>query len=262
MRLARLFPHICYDLYESSTMLPTLKHIAKRVLYPGLDLHTRCRYRYLGPLIQGGPLNTLDAGFGNGALSYLAYRKGNRVLGVSFNAREVRDTQAYFTQLNIPTDQIDLRELNLYNLRQLDSTFDQIICSETLEHIARDGEMVQLFADLLRPGGRLILCCPHARHPEHALGRTNEPETGYHVRDGYTLESYGAILAPTGLRITQVLGIGSPLLCKLDLWLRLTRLRVGDLGALPLFIGLIGLTRFDRPNPPMPFSLTVVAEKI
>jgi len=243
-------------------ILSRLKLAGKRLLYPGLDLHTRCRYRYLTPLIRGGPLDTLDAGFGNGALSYAAFRKGNRVLGVSFSAREVRDTGAFFAALGVPPEQVELCEMNIYELHRLGRRFDQIICSETLEHIARDGEVAAMFEELLRPGGRLILCCPHALHPEHALGRTDEPETGYHVRDGYTLESYGALLAPTSLRITHVLGLGSRLLCQLDWLLRHARLYVGDLGALPLFLAMAGLTRLDRPNPPVPFSLAIVAEKV
>ncbi len=213
----------------------TIREIGKRLLYPGLDLHTRCRYRFLGDLVAEGPLETLDAGFGNGALSYAAYRKGNRVLGVSFSSREVTDTIRFFDRLGIPRDRIDLREANIYDLRSLDRTFDQIICSETLEHIKRDGEVIQMFADLLRPGGSLLLCCPHALHPEHNLGRTDEPETGYHVRDGYTMESYRALLDGAGFRIEKTLGLGSPLICRMDKILRELRGRVGDLGGLPLF---------------------------
>ncbi len=247
---------------EPARLAAWLKLVGKHLLYPGLDLHTRCRYHRLEPLIAGGPLDTLDAGFGNGALSYVAYRKGNRVLGVSFNAREVEDTEAYLAAIGVPAGQIALCQMNIYDLRQLGRSFDQIICSETLEHITRDDEVVRMFADLLRPGGRLILCSPFALHPEHNLGRTNEPETGYHVRDGYTLASYGSLLAPTGLRITHVLGLGSQLLCDLDYVLRHIRLWLGDLGALPLFPAILALTTLDWPNPPVPFSLAVVAEKV
>src|ERR1035441_8230938 len=95
----------------------------------------------------------------------------------------------------------------------------------------------------------LPICCPHALHPEHALGRTDEPETGYHVRDGYTIESYHALLDSSGLVITTVLGLGSPLLCKLDKFLRKARHNVGDLGSFPIFLLLLPLVRFDYRNP-------------
>jgi SAM-dependent methyltransferase len=241
--------------------LSRLKLLAKRIFFPGLDLHTRCRYRFLEEFIVPGDIDTLDAGSGNGALTYLAYRKGNRVLGVTALAREVESTTALFRARRIPSDRVEFRQMNIYDLRTLNRRFDQIICSETLEHIRRDREVVQMFADLLNPGGRLILCCPHAIHPEHNLGRTDEPETGYHVRDGYTFESYEAILGPAGFKITHRIGIGSPVVCRLDRALRWLRHKVGDAGAFPVFLLLVPFTWLDYRDPKMPFSAAVVAEK-
>ena len=163
--------------------------------------------------------------------------------------------------MRIPPESVTFQEMNIYDLRKLGCKFDQIICSETLEHIKRDKEVVQMFADLLNLGGHLVLCCPYAIHPEHNLGRTDEPETGYHVRDGYTAESYQALLEPTGLRIRQQVGLGSPLLVWLDRHLRRMRHVVGDWGAFPLFLLMLPITRLDYTNPPIPFSLAVVAEK-
>lgn len=238
-----------------------LKLIAKDIFFPGLDLHTRCRYRVLDEFILPGDIDTLDAGFGNGALTYRAFCKGNRVLGVSFAPREIVDTMALFRARGIPADRIELRQMNIYDLRSLHRRFDQIICCETLEHIRRDGEVVQMFAELLNPGGRLLLCCPHALHPEHNLGRTDEPETGYHVRDGYTFESYERILQPAGFRIVQRIGVGSPVVTNLDRGLRWLRHKVGDAGAFPVFLLFLPFMYLDYRNPSMPFSVAVVAEK-
>jgi SAM-dependent methyltransferase len=235
--------------------------LGKSLLFPGLDLNTRCRYRFLAALIQEGDLETLDAGFGNGALSYAAYRKGNRVLGVTLGQREVDATRALFDRWGIPRSRLDLQCLNIYDLGSLHRTFDQIICSETLEHLTRDAEVIHMFSRLLNPGGRLVLCCPHAVHPAHALGRTNEPENGGHVRDGYTLDSYKVLLESAGLRITGSLGLGSPLLLRLDTVLRQLRNGAGDLWALPLFCLFLPFTWLDYANPELPFSLAVVAEK-
>jgi hypothetical protein len=172
------------------------------------------------------------------------------------------DTNALFRYIGIPQDAVQFRRMNVYDLGSLGRKFDQIICSETLEHIRRDREVVQLFADLLVPRGQLLLCCPHALHPEHNLGRTDEPETGGHVRDGYTLETYRALLEPVGFHITGTLGIGSPLLCRLDKLVRGIRHRVGDLGAFPVYLLLLPLTWLDYPAPKIPFSLAVIAEKV
>lgn len=233
----------------------------KRVLFPGLDLHTRCRYRRLRRFLRAGDLDTLDVGFGNGALMYAAYRRGNRVLGITVNPREIASTESFFRHLDLPSDRVGLKQLNVYDLRSLGQTFDQIICTETLEHIARDADVVRMFADLLRPGGRLLLCAPFALHPAHALGRAAGPEDGGHVRDGYTLEAYRRLLEPTDLRILEVFGLGSPLLCRLDDVVRSVRHRLGDLWAAPLFLLALPLTSLDYPNPQVPFSLGVLAER-
>jgi SAM-dependent methyltransferase len=233
----------------------------KRALFPGLDLHTRCRYRYLPRWFRSGPIDTLDAGCGNGALAYAAYRRGNRVLGISVRADEVERNQAYFGSLLPNSDRLQFHQMNIYDLPTLGRTFDQIVCSETLEHITRDAEVVVSFANLLRPGGILHLCCPFSLHPHNNLGRVNGPEDGGHVRDGYTLETYHCLLKRAGLQIVACGGLGTPLLVKLDRHLSLFRGQHGDVAAVPLFLAYLPLSMLDRPNPRMPLSLYVQATR-
>jgi SAM-dependent methyltransferase len=233
----------------------------KRALFPGLDLHTRCRYRYLPRYFRPGPIDTLDAGCGNGALAYAAYKLGNRVLGVSVRADEIERNQEYFGSLLTNCERLQFRELNLYDLPRLDRTFDQIVCSETLEHITRDTEVVGYFANLLRPGGVLHLCCPFSLHPSNNLGRVSGPEDGGHVRDGYTLQSYACLLEQAGLQIVACGGLGSPLLVDLDRRVSMLRGRYGDMAALPAFLACLPLSWLDRPNPRVPLSLYVQATK-
>ncbi len=57
----------------------------KWMFFPGLDLYTRGRYRFLPRFFIEGSVRTLDAGCGNGALAYAAYRRGNEVLGVTID---------------------------------------------------------------------------------------------------------------------------------------------------------------------------------
>ncbi len=235
--------------------------LAKRLLFPGLDLNTRCRYRFLPRYFRKGALDTLDAGCGNGALSYAAYRLGNRVLGVSYDDEQVRRNTEYFSAFIRETDRLCFEKLNLYDLGRVDRRFDQIICSETLEHIRGDAEIVGYFHRLLRPGGSLHLCCPNALHPENRLGRTDGPEDGGHVRDGYTLESYRALLEPAGFRIVRHAGLGTPLLERIDRAVRGIRNRWGDAAALPVFLATWPLQWLDRPDPVMPFSVYVEAVK-
>jgi SAM-dependent methyltransferase len=233
----------------------------KWLLFPGLDLHTRCRYRFLPKYFLRGPIDTLDAGCGNGALSYAAYRLGNRVLGITSSEGEVQRNRELFARAGICSDRLAFQQLDLYDLPCLDRRFDQIICSETLEHIARDELILAYFHNVLNPAGVLHLCSPFALHPLNNLGRTGEPEDGRHVRDGYTLETYTTALSRAGFDIVCAAGLGSPLLVGLDQRLRWLRNCVGDAFALPLFLFLLPLSWLDRPDPDLPFSLYVRAVK-
>lgn len=233
----------------------------KQALFPGLDLHTRCRYRFLPRFFRAGPIDTLDAGCGNGALAYAAYKLGNRVLGVTMRADEVQRDREFFERVLGPCERLQFAQMNLYDLPQLGRKFDQIVCSETLEHIREDGRIISYFSEALNPGGVLHLCCPFALHPHNNVGRACGPEDGGHVRDGYTIESYRALLEAAGLEIVAAAGLGSPLLVWLDRRLSTARARYGDLAALPLFLASAPLATLDRLNPPVPLSLYVKAIK-
>jgi SAM-dependent methyltransferase len=238
-----------------------LKLWGKWVLFPGLDLHTHCRYRFLPRFFRSGPIDTLDAGCGNGALAYAAYRRGNRVLGVTIAEDQIRKDSEFFEFLKVDPSRLRFEVLNLYDLAKLGQKFDQIICTETLEHIARDKFVVELFHDLLRDGGVLHLACPFSNHPLNH-GRFDADESnGWHVRDGYTLESYRALLEPVGFRIVQSAGLGSPLLVKLDTAVRSVWNRSGTAVALPLFLLTWPLQFLDYLNPRVPLSLYVQAVK-
>ncbi|HTA43966.1 MAG TPA: class I SAM-dependent methyltransferase [Bryobacteraceae bacterium] len=234
----------------------------KGLLFPGLDMNLQCRYRFLPTFFRKGPIDTLDAGCGNGALSLAACQLGNRVLGVTFSQDEVKRNREFFSgRPDIAQGQLQFDVCNIYELRKLGRQFDQIICSETLEHIARDAEVIGILYDMLRPGGVLHVCCPYALHPFNNQGRVNGPEDGGHVRDGYTIESYRKLLEPAGFRIDAQAGLGSRFLLRLDRTIRFLRNHLGEAAAIPIFLLLRPLQGFDRLNPPVPYSIYVRAIK-
>jgi cyclopropane fatty-acyl-phospholipid synthase-like methyltransferase len=234
----------------------------KWVAFPGPDVYLRGRVRFLPTFFTAGPVETLDAGCGNGALSLSAYRLGNRVLGITLDADQIRRNHEYFATRGTDPERLQFEVCNLYEVQKLERKFDQIICSETIEHISRDDEVIAAFHAILNPGGILHLCAPNAMHPGHRLGRTHGPEDGGHVRDGYTYESYRALLEPAGFHVVDQAGLGTPFLRVLDAPARAIRNRFGDYAAVPFFMLLWPLTFFDYLNPPVPFSLYVKAVKI
>ena len=229
----------------------------KRLLFPGMDVHTRSRYRFLTRHFREGAIDTLDAGCGNGALSYAAYERGNRVLGVTMEPSQVQKAQEYFSFLGADPDRLKFEVCNLYDLPRVQHKFDQIICSETLEHITRDKLVVQHFHDVLREGGILHLCCPFSEHPGNKGRVCDDESVGWHVRDGYTMESYRALLEPSGFQIVKTGGFGSPLLVKISNVIQPLISRNLFVVALPLFLLSWPLQLFDYENPRVPISLYV-----
>lgn len=226
-------------------------------------MHARSRYRHLPRFFTSGDVETLDAGCGNGMLSYAAYRLGNRVLGITIDAGEVERNRTFYAAIGVDADRLVFERLDLHDLQSLGSSrFDQIICSETLEHVRDDQGIVAQFATVLRPGGVLHLCCPNARHPAHALGRTDEPEDGRHVRDGYTLDSYRALLEPAGFDVEGVAGLGSHPVVLADAAVRRTRERLGHGVAVPLLLAALPVRFVDSIDPRRSFSLYVKARLV
>lgn len=246
---------------NSASLRDLIRLWGKRLLFPGLDLHTRCRYRLLSKFFRAGAIDTLDAGCGNGALSYAAYQRGNRVLGVTMEDDQVRKDIEYFSFLGTDPDRLKFEVCNLYNLPEIQQKFDQIICSETLEHIARDKVVVQYFHDMLNDGGVLHVCCPYSEHPGNKGRVCTDESVGWHVRDGYTMESYRALLEPVGFQIVRSAGLGSPLLVKLHDLIMFVWTKIGFAAALPIFVVTWPLQFLDYQDPAVPLSLYVQCVK-
>jgi 2-polyprenyl-3-methyl-5-hydroxy-6-metoxy-1,4-benzoquinol methylase len=241
--------------------MSALKNLIRNLVYPGLDLHTRNRAS-LCRFWKTGPRDVLDAGSGNGYFSWLAYRAGARVVALNYEQDQVEKARDFLIGFRC-ADPVRLRfeQYNLYDLPREHRTFDEIICFEVLEHLKRDGEVLEQFYRILRPGGVLHLCCPHRLHPRHQAEVLDLNETGGHVRQGYTEAEYRKLLEPLGFKIEKVVGIGTPGIYWADKFLRSIRNHVGDAFALPFLPLLLPFVWFARMNSPMPFSLYVQAAK-
>jgi SAM-dependent methyltransferase len=242
-------------------MLPCLDRNCFRYLaLPGTDIFTR-RRTALEKYWLTGDRKVLDAGFGNGWFSYRAYKSGATVTALAIGANLVRKGRALYNEfLEIPEDKLSFREMNLYEAGQLDDSFDEIICYETLEHIRNDKAVCQSFWRLLRPGGVLHLCCPNSEHPRWQLEVLDLAESGGHVRHGYTERTFRDLLEPLGFRIDQVEGVGGPLLVFLQEKIQAPLRRVfGEPAAAVVAAIAAPFVVMDKPSPPVPFSIYVRA---
>jgi SAM-dependent methyltransferase len=163
------------------------------------------RWRWLKPRLKHGGIRTFDAGCGNGCFSFAAAAAGNDVVGGSFDRESLEKAQSrarLFGFDKVRFQQIDLRELPMHAERL--GQFDQVICTECIEHVLNDERMVIDLAAILKPGGRLLLTTPHADHRALRHEKVTDKEDGGHVRWGYSEKRLREICGAAGLRVVDV----------------------------------------------------------
>lgn len=252
---------------EETHLSTLLKDWFRSSFFPGVNLHARERYevlpRYFRGPSHGQSRRVLDAGSGNGMLAYKSALLGNNVIGVSFSASEVeKATQEFNTRKRLPTHRLEFRQQNLYSLDFPPEYFDEIICSEVIEHLQRDTDVCRKFFELLKPGGILHLCAPNSEHPYNAAFPLDLHETGGHVRPGYTFESYSALLEPLGFRIAAKAGLGGPVRQAFNRRIKNFQSRFGAAAGVPMFFLALPFLWLDLfVLKKTPFSLYVTTLK-
>jgi 2-polyprenyl-3-methyl-5-hydroxy-6-metoxy-1,4-benzoquinol methylase len=163
------------------------------------------RWRWLKPRLVSGRIRTFDAGCGNGCFSFAAAARGNEVVAGSYDEAplaKARKRARVFGMDNVRFVSIDLCQLE--GRSQELGFFDQIICTECIEHIQEDEKLMCDLASILRPGGRLLLTTPEASHRSLRYENRLQTEIGGHVRWGYTEQRLRELFATAGLNVEEV----------------------------------------------------------
>lgn len=244
-----------------------LKERIKWVLFPGINLHTRDRFRAVPRHFGGGDRRrlVLDAGCGNGMLAWQAWKKGSRAVGVTFKEREAEGCRRLFNEyLRVPADELSFRLMNLKEVDKLKDelgAFDEIVCTEVLEHIRDDRSVCEAFFRLLKPGGCVHITAPNAEHPYNAAFPLDPEEKGGHVRAGYTARTYRELLEPIGFSVEADEGIGGRVRQAFSLRIKTVQEKFGAWAGFPIFVAGMMALPFDEKIPKVPYSLYVRARK-
>jgi len=212
------------------------------------DPPTWDRWRWLRSQLRSGSLRTLDAGSGSGAFAIYAAERGNVVLGLSID--EAANTRAARRAALLGVRRVGFRRADL---RQLDviapelGAFDQILCLETIEHVADDAKLVTDLAALLRPGGRLLLTTPSAEHRPLVGESLSATEDGGHVRWGYSAARLRELLAGAGLELISEQYLSGIVTQSITNASRLLARSLGPHAAWVLTTPLRPLAWLDRP---------------
>lgn len=156
------------------------------------------------------PRTLLDAGGGEGAFSYWVARKFPEWKIVV--ADNEQDTLERGLRIK---DSLRLTnvEVRLSDLRDAveEKSYDVVLCTDVLEHIAEDGLVLKNLGTALKPGGVVIVTSPSVPQPRHLpLVRWRERRIGFHpsdyghVRDGYSNTELARLLEHAGLEVESV----------------------------------------------------------
>jgi SAM-dependent methyltransferase len=106
----------------------------------------------------------LVAGCGTSqAARYALRRPGARVTGIDFSATSVRCTEKLKRKYNLSTLQV--YQLPIERVRQLERSFDHIVCTGVLHHLADPDAGLRTLRSVLKPGGamHLMVYAPYGR---------------------------------------------------------------------------------------------------
>jgi len=154
----------------------------------------QAKYHRIRELLLQDPAGktSLDIGADNGVISYLLRQRGGRWYSADLDAGAVRSIQELVGT--------DVYQLDGSTTPFADSTFDQVVIVDFLEHIPDDRKFIAELARIIKPGGRLVINVPHLK-PRSLLNRFRQwigltDAWHGHLRPGYTETDLRRLLEP------------------------------------------------------------------
>lgn len=132
----------------------------------------------------------LDAGCGEGLITYEVSKKTKRVVGVDISEKTIEANSRY------ASDKMSFLAADLNDLdEKLDSRFDKIICLDVLEHAHGFENIVRNFGLLLKSGGEFLATIPVG---DHGHFEYNDPDLIKKIfnREGLKLDKLEYVKTP------------------------------------------------------------------
>ena len=143
----------------------------------------------------------LDAGCGMGLCLLTISKRMQQGYGVDIDVSKIKEAKRLARELNI--NNLKFEVLDAVGLSFADGFFDKIICSEVLEHVKEDRNLIKNFYRMLKKEGSLVISTTSlsAVNQEHK-------EKFEHERVGYSVEQLKSLFIDSGFSIEQILPYG------------------------------------------------------
>lgn len=144
----------------------------------------------------------LDAGCGAGTVSLYLASQGANITGIDISRKAIESCKKSAKTLKL-TDKTKFicNTIEKVKFRQ---KFDAIICSEVIEHIARDKAFLKIIHRLLKKNGILILSTPSINAPLYKIGLAqNFDKRVGHLRR-YSRQQISNLIKKSGFIIEEV----------------------------------------------------------
>jgi|SRR3989344_2094358 len=148
----------------------------------------------------------LDAGCGTGAYSFYFSHKADRINAVDISKEKIN----YLNKENIFRN-INFSIADLCSLPFSKNSFDEIICSDVLEHIKNDKKAISELARVLKKDGILLITVPYK-----SKSNMKSYKQFNHERAGYTWGDFESISEKLRLKITTCEGYSYPTADKIS----------------------------------------------
>lgn len=154
--------------------------------------------------VPAGALRVLDLGCASGALGAALKARGSYVVGVE------RDP-AYASRARERLDELIEADLETLDPAPL-GRFDVLVAGDVLEHLADPWTVLQRFAEIVEPGGTVVVSLPNVRHWETVFaiavqGRFPRRNEGVfdrtHLR-WFTLHDAWSLIDQAGLEVEAI----------------------------------------------------------
>lgn len=151
---------------------------------------------------DGDSLSVLDLGCGTGTMAFYLANNGHKVVGIDISKKAIKIAKESAGYLKLKGEaRFSCKDIKKFETKQ---KFDLVICSEVLEHIKNDANVLKKIFRFLKKNSLLVISVPSKNAPLHKWGLTKEfDRRAGHLRR-YSTEELKSKIENAGFKMIKI----------------------------------------------------------